>query len=180
MSINSFAWSLDPLPGLLLLCGAGRHRSVAVSGPSHPPPHTWTKPQLWLEGDSSARMTSVWSKLKPNWACCSPRDTSTKLQTSAPQNTGSFLLSASLRSGWRSFLPEDEEPSTSRWTDCVPLRPVSTNVHSQVSFLFIFFCVSEGDVSLGSMGARCGRALPKIQLDYVAILSSQSQKILWN
>lgn len=55
------ACSSDPLPGLLLLWGAGGHGGVAVSGPSHPPPHTWAKPQLWLEGDAPARMTPAWA-----------------------------------------------------------------------------------------------------------------------
>lgn len=63
--LHCSVWSSDPVPGLLLLRGAGRHGGVAVSGPSHPPPHTWTKPHLWLEGDTSARMTSAWSLTPP-------------------------------------------------------------------------------------------------------------------
>ena len=69
ISLNLFhnhlcsAGSSDPLPGLLLLWGAGRHGGVAASGPSHPPPHPRTKPQLRLEGDAPARLTSVWSEL---------------------------------------------------------------------------------------------------------------------
>lgn len=52
--------SSDPLLGLLLLRGAGGHGGVAVGGPSHPPPHTWTEPLIWLEGDASSGMTSLW------------------------------------------------------------------------------------------------------------------------
>lgn len=60
----SFGLAPDSIPGLLFLSGAGGYGGVAVSGPSHPPPHTRTKPQLFLEGNASAGMTSVWSKTK--------------------------------------------------------------------------------------------------------------------
>lgn len=83
--INSSAWSLDPLPGLLLVWGAGRHRGLAVSGPSHPPPHTWAKPLLWLAGDTSARMTSDLISVQPVHTVLPTIDCCNTFQTSAPK-----------------------------------------------------------------------------------------------
>lgn len=154
ISLNLFhdyfcsARSSDPLPGLLLLWGAGRHGGVAVSGSSHPPPHTRTKPQLRLEGDAPARMTSVWSKLHRTLILLSSRG------QQRPHNTETFSLSASPHScwvssdGWRGFPPEDEKPRpqpvNGRPTECIPLRP-----HSD---FIVLLCFLE---EWGWVGVRC-------------------------
>lgn len=55
---NLFFFS-DSVPGVLFLPGAGRHGGVAAGGPPHPPPHAWAQPQLRLERDAAAGMTSL-------------------------------------------------------------------------------------------------------------------------
>lgn len=87
------ACSSDPLPGLLLLRGAGGHGGVAVSGPSHPPPHTWAKPQLWLEGDAPARMTAWADPLNLMMYTLGLQWHSRPTPT-LPPNTGTFRPSA--------------------------------------------------------------------------------------
>ncbi|XP_056905652.1 ubiquitin-associated and SH3 domain-containing protein B-like isoform X2 [Takifugu flavidus] len=49
------------VPGILLLPGAAGHGGVAAGGPAHPAPDARPQPQLRLEGDAPAGLTSVWS-----------------------------------------------------------------------------------------------------------------------
>lgn len=119
---------LDPLPGLLFLWGAGRHRGLAVSGPSHPPPHTRTKPLLGLEGDTDARMTSDLNSVPPDQTVLLPLHwLQEQVSDQCHSNTGSFLFPASSQSWWlssepwKSFMPEYEEksqPINGCRTDC--------------------------------------------------------------
>lgn len=133
-------WSSDPVPGLLLLWGAGRHRSVAAGGPPHPPPHTRTEPQLRLEGDSSARMTSVWSKVKSNWAHCTPRETGNNPHQ-PPSPLGLFPQRLKKLPVWG----RGAEYQPVNWLEA------GFNKCPQSCFVvfILFFCTSLGAVSLG-------------------------------
>lgn len=112
--------SSDPLLGLLLLRGAGGHGGVAVGRPSHPPPHTWTEPLIWLEGDTSSGMTSLWTDPTQTEPAALPKTAVTHHRLNKKKkHVVTFLLSAvgldviiSSSERWRGFLPEDEKSLT--------------------------------------------------------------------
>lgn len=176
ISLNLFhdyfcsARSSDPLPGLLLLWGAGRHGGVAVSGSSHPPPHTRAKPQLRLEGDAPARMTSVWSKLHRTLILLSSRG-----QQRPPQYWNLFSVSLStqlLGQQWRvkrlpSWRWEAEAPAGERPADWMHPPEATLRFHCIIVF--------PGRMRVSGCSLRCvgERSLKSSR-------SFQSQKMLWN
>lgn len=56
-----------PLPGILCLRGAGRHRGVAAGRPSRPAPDPRPQPQLRLEREPAAGVTSPTLAWTPDW-----------------------------------------------------------------------------------------------------------------
>lgn len=165
ISLNLFhkyfcsARSPDPLPGLLLLWGAGRHGGVAVSGPSHPPPHTRTKPQLRLEGDAPARMTSVWSKLHPTLS------SAVLPQTAAPPTILKPFLCQPLHTAAGSAVT-GEEASLLKMRSRGPSRSMAGRLNASLwgrTQISLYYCVSWKNEGEWVFAALCGRALTEIQ-----------------
>lgn len=132
--IHFSAWSSDSIPGLLLVWGAGRHGCVAVGGPSHPPPHTRTKPHLWLARDASARMTSAWAQFPQPDYTSQPCIILVLKNWNLSASVDRWLSTDSLRR----FLPERGDVSQSLnggWTECIPLWIIST-LMSTLRFLY--------------------------------------------